>query len=76
MTDRTETATPVSPDDLDAAVQDGELTQQQADTKLQEAARRRAATEGPVTDTDSEGQTTQGGFGSGQGMASKNDSKD
>jgi len=69
MTGKTETATPMSPDDLDAAVQDGEMTQRQADAAAQQAARRDAAANGPVVDADSSGQMTTGGFGSGQGQS-------
>jgi hypothetical protein len=49
-------------------VQQGELTGAKAAEKLQEAARRRAAEEGPELDTNEDGTITRGGFGSGQGM--------
>ena len=49
-------------------VQQGELTGAEAAEKLQEAARRRAAEEGPELDTNEDGTITRGGFGSGQGM--------
>jgi len=54
--------------DVEAAVQSGELTTEQAAAKLQQAARRQAAEHGPTLDTDSDGTITTGGFGSGQGM--------
>lgn len=57
--------------DLEQAVARGELTQAQANEQLQAAARRHAAEHGPDMDTDEDGQITSGGFGSGQGMASK-----
>lgn len=53
---------------VDEAVQRGELTGQQAAELLQQAERRRAAEEGPSSDTNADGVITQGGFGSGQGM--------
>lgn len=62
------------PDDIltsravDEAMQRGELTTQQAAELLQQAERRRAAEEGPSSDTNADGIITQGGFGSGQGM--------
>ncbi|HET7092886.1 MAG TPA: hypothetical protein VFI22_05390 [Thermomicrobiales bacterium] len=54
--------------DLETDVEDGELTGDQAATRLQQAARREAAEHGPSLDTDSDGTITLGGPGSGQGM--------
>jgi hypothetical protein len=50
---------------LEAAVEAGRITYQQADELLQQAEHRRAAEEGPTLDTDAAGRITQGGFGSG-----------
>lgn len=58
-------------DELVDAVEQGEITGPEADEQLQAAARRHAAEHGPDLDTDEEGSITQGGFGSGQGMASQ-----
>ena len=55
--------------ELEEAVAAGEITGAQAAERLQQAERRRAAEEGPATDTDADGLITTGGFGSGQGMA-------
>jgi hypothetical protein len=54
--------------DVEGDVQSGELTTEEAATRLQQAARRQAAEEGPTLDTDEDGTITSGGFGSGQGM--------
>jgi hypothetical protein len=58
------------PDVIDA-VENGELTGEQAAEQLQQAARRRVAEEGPALDTDQDGTITEGGFGSGQGMGTQ-----
>ncbi|CAA9584452.1 MAG: hypothetical protein AVDCRST_MAG19-4723 [uncultured Thermomicrobiales bacterium] len=55
--------------DVVEAVEQGELTGEQAADQLQQAARRRVAEEGPALDTDSDGTITTGGAGSGQGMS-------
>ena len=55
------------PDVVDQ-VEQGELTGAEAAERLQQAARRRVAEEGPALDTDEDGTITTGGFGSGQGM--------
>lgn len=52
-------------DKLEEAVESGRITYRQADDRLQQAERRRAAEEGPSLDTDAAGRITQGGFGSG-----------
>lgn len=54
--------------DLSGDVESGRLTPEQASDRMQEAARREAAEHGPTLDTDADGTTTSGGFGSGQGM--------
>lgn len=59
-----------SPDLVDQ-VQSGELTSDEATEKLQQAARRKVAEEGPALDTDEDGTITQGGFGSGRGMGNQ-----
>lgn len=58
---------------LDRLIADGTLTRAEADEVLQAAERRRAATEGPEPDpeTDEDGTVTEGGFGAGQGMAAQ-----
>jgi hypothetical protein len=56
-------------EELQRAVERGEITQAEANERLQAAARRHAAEHGPDLDTDEEGRTTTGGFGAGQGMA-------
>lgn len=61
----------LSDDDLEAKIRAGELTRAEADELLQAAARREAAEHGPDLDTDADGTTTEGGFGTGQGMASQ-----
>lgn len=57
-------------EELEQAVQRGEITREQANEQLQAAARRHVAEHGPDLDTDEEGHITTGGFGTGQGMAS------
>lgn len=54
--------------DLERDVEDGELTGDQAATRLQQAARRDVAEHGPSLDTNTDGTITLGGHGSGQGM--------
>ncbi len=54
--------------DVEAAVERGELTPEEAAERLQQAARRQVAEHGPALDTDSDGTITTGGAGSGQGM--------
>jgi hypothetical protein len=54
--------------ELDEAVRSGALTPEQAAERLQQAARRQAAEQGPAEDTDEDGTITSGGFGAGQGM--------
>jgi hypothetical protein len=56
-------------DELERAVERGDLTQAEANERLQAAARRHSAEHGPDLDTDEEGRITTGGFGAGQGMA-------
>ena len=56
------------PEEIEAKLKAGELTSDEAARLLQQAARRKAATEGPELDTDEEGKITLGGFGSEQGM--------
>lgn len=56
--------------ELEAAVARGEMTREQAAEQLQQAQRRHVAETGPDEDTDAAGLITEGGFGSGQGMAS------
>ncbi len=58
-------------DKLEAQIEAGELTREEADELLQAAARRETAEHGPALDTDAGGATTEGGFGTGQGMASQ-----
>ncbi|MDP9366056.1 MAG: hypothetical protein M3Q10_17865 [Chloroflexota bacterium] len=58
------------PDVIDA-VENGDLTGDQAAEQLQQAARRRVAEEGPSLDTNQDGIITEGGFGSGQGMGTQ-----
>lgn len=53
------------------AVENGDLTGDQAAEQLQQAARRRVAEEGPSLDTNQDGIITEGGFGSGQGMGTQ-----
>ena len=57
-------------EELERAVERGEITRDEANERLQTDARRHTAEQGPDLDTDEEGQITTGGFGSGQGMAS------
>jgi len=67
MTDRDADMTIATPEDLDAAVREGKMTQAQADEAARQATRRQAATDGPLADsTDT---VTRGGFGSGQGQS-------
>ncbi len=54
--------------DLSEEVASSEMTGDQADEAMQQAARRQVAEHGPSLDTDAEGTVTSGGFGSGQGM--------
>ncbi|MFL5760804.1 MAG: hypothetical protein ACJ789_13850 [Thermomicrobiales bacterium] len=58
----------IDADEIEAKVNAGELTSDEAAQLLQQAARRKTAMEGPTLDTDEEGRITTGGFGSGQGM--------
>jgi hypothetical protein len=58
----------LQPEEIEAKIQAGELTSDEAARLLQQAARRKTATEGPELDTDEEGRITLGGFGSAQGM--------
>ena len=58
------------PDVIDA-VENGDLTGDQAAEQLQQAARRRVAEEGPALDTNQDGIISEGGFGSGQGMGTQ-----
>ena len=58
------------PDVIDA-VENGDLTGDQAAKQLQQAARRRVAEEGPALDTNQDGIISEGGFGSGQGMGTQ-----
>ena len=58
----------IDPEEIEGKVQAGELTGDEAARLLQQAARRKAAMEGPELDTDEEGKMTLGGFGSEQGM--------
>jgi hypothetical protein len=58
-----------SAEELSRAVNRGEITEVEADERLQAAARRHAAEYGPDLDTDADGTITSGGFGAGQGMA-------
>jgi len=62
---------------LEQRVRSGEFTREEADALLEAAARRQIAEHGPDLDTDEEGLITEGGFGTGQGMAwhSKKDGK-
>ena len=55
--------------DFSREVESGEMTPEQADEAMQQAARRYVAEHGPALDTDADGTTTTGGFGSGQGMS-------
>ena len=57
-------------DELEQAVARGEISREEANERLQAAARRHTAEHGPDLDTDEDGRITAGGFGSGQGMAS------
>ena len=57
-----------SAEELTQAVERGEISQAEADERLQAAARRHAAEHGPDLDTDEDGTITSGGFGAGQGM--------
>jgi hypothetical protein len=58
----------IDPDEIEAKLKAGEITSDEAARLLQQAARRKAAMEGPELDTDEEGRITLGGFGSEQGM--------
>lgn len=62
---------PLDGNELETRVRTGELTGAQADEMLQTAARRRATELGSDLGADSSEVTTEGGFGSGQGMASQ-----
>ena len=53
---------------IEDAVRSGEITGHQAAERLQQAARRQVAEQGPTEDTDADGTITMGGHGSGQGM--------
>ena len=57
-----------NPEEIEVKLKAGEITSDEAARMLQQAARRRAATEGTELDTDEEGRITLGGFGSEQGM--------
>ena len=57
--------------DLEERIRVGEITRDAADELLQAAAHRETAEHGPDLDTDADGTTTEGGFGTGQGMASQ-----
>ncbi len=57
--------------DLERRIRAGELTRTQADEILQAAAHRQAALHGPEMGAEPGDVTTEGGFGSGQGMASQ-----
>jgi hypothetical protein len=58
-------------DELEKRVNAGEITQEQADQLMQEAASRDIAEHGPDRLPDEGGTATEGGFGSGQGMSSQ-----
>lgn len=58
----------LSEDELRELLDRGELTRQEFDERLQELARREAATRRPEDLPDSTDRTTAEGFGSGQGM--------
>jgi hypothetical protein len=55
--------------ELERRLKSGELTRTQANEILQAAERRHTAEHGPDLDTNEDGVITEGGFGSGQGMA-------
>ncbi|MEO6875155.1 MAG: hypothetical protein ABI222_10075 [Opitutaceae bacterium] len=57
--------------DVERRVRAGELTRAQADELLQAAGRRRTAELGPDLGSDPGEVTTEGGFGTGQGMVSQ-----
>ncbi|HWV36331.1 MAG TPA: hypothetical protein VNZ55_11910 [Thermomicrobiales bacterium] len=57
--------------ELEKRVESGEITREHADELLQTAARREIAENGPDRLPDEGGTVTEGGFGSGQGMASE-----
>lgn len=61
---------------VEERVEAGEITSEQANEELQEAARRLSAEHGPALDTDAEGRVTTGGFGSGQGMGNQRTGQD
>lgn len=56
-------------EELERRIESGELTREQASEILQAAERRHTAEHGPDLDTNEDGVITEGGFGSGQGMA-------
>lgn len=58
----------MSEEELRELLDRGELTRQELDEKLQERARRRAASRRPQDLPDATDRTTAEGFGSGQGM--------
>lgn len=58
-------------DTVDKLINAGKITRAEADELLQAADRRDVAEHGPASDTDADGTTTEGGFGTGQGMASQ-----
>lgn len=58
----------MSDQEIERLIAEGEVTQEEIDEQLQQAARREAATRDPEDLPDSTDRTTAGGFGSGQGM--------
>jgi hypothetical protein len=58
----------IEPEEIEAKVKSGKLISDEAARLLRQAARRKAAKEGPELDTDEEGRITLGGSGFEQGM--------
>jgi len=57
--------------EVERRVRSGETTREETDAILQAAAHRETGEHGPDLDTDADGTTDEGGFGTGQGMASQ-----